>query len=81
MLPNKRPNTEQGHPKVNSQSPSQPSNRQTFVRPSGIEVEPVVFALAVIGVVMSISLWKPVPDDQQVAPQQAPQTLAQAPRH
>jgi len=68
---------------VNSQSPAQTSKLQPYVRPSRIEVEPAVFALAVIGVVMSISLWKPVPAEQQVAPQQPSQTqtLAQAPRH
>ncbi|MDO9095546.1 MAG: hypothetical protein Q7U99_23260 [Rubrivivax sp.] len=68
---------------MNSQSPAQVSQLKPYVRPSRLELEPAVFALAVIGVVMSISLWKPVPADQQVTPQQPSQTqtLAQAPRH
>ena len=52
---------------------------QAYVRRRHLEVEPAVFALALIAVVTSISLCKPVPPVEQIAPAEAPRTVAQAP--
>jgi hypothetical protein len=62
-------------------TPSPQASVQAYVRPSRIEVEPVVFAVALVALVMSISLWRPAaqPQPQQAAPVEHSQTLAAAP--
>ena len=65
---------------MDSQTSRTAPNQQPYVRPSHFEVEPAVFALAVVAVVMSISLWNPIPTEQQVAPTQNQPTVAEAPR-
>ena len=58
---------------------NRPANTQPFVRSSHFEVEPAAFALALIAVVASISLWNPSPTPEQFAPAEATRTVAQAP--
>lgn len=65
---------------MDSQTSSTPASQQPYVRPSRIELEPAAFALAVVAVVMSISLWNPLPSAQQVAPVEHQPEVAQAPR-
>lgn len=65
---------------MNRQTSSTPASQQPYVRPSRIEVEPAVFALAVVAVVMSISLWNPLPSAQEFAPAEHQPEVAQAPR-
>lgn len=55
------------------------TNPQPYVRRSHFEVEPAAFALALIAVVASISLWNPSPAAEQFAPAEATRTVAQAP--
>lgn len=57
----------------------QPQTLQPYVRAHRFESEPVLFACALVAVVMAISLWRPLPEPQQAAPADAPRTLAQAP--
>lgn len=65
---------------MDSPTSSSPANQQPYVRPSRFEVEPAVFALALVAVVMSISLWSPLPSAQQVAPAEHQPEVAEAPR-
>ena len=55
------------------------TNPQPYVRRSHFEVEPAAFALALVAVVASISLWNPAPSPQQFSPAEATRTVAQAP--
>ena len=64
---------------MNQPTLSPQDNAQAYVRRRRIEVEPAAFALALIAVVTSISLWKPVPPAEQFAPAEALRTVAQAP--
>lgn len=57
----------------------QPANPQPFVRRSHFEVEPAAFALALVAVVASISLWNSAPPAQQFSPAEATRTVAEAP--
>ena len=50
-----------------------------YVRKRRLELEPAAFALALIAVVASISMWKPLPSAEQFAPAEAVRTVAQAP--
>lgn len=65
---------------MDSPTSSTPASQQPYVRPSRIELEPAVFALAVVAIVMSISLWNPLPSGQQMAPAEQQPEVAQAPR-
>ena len=69
----------QGLQTVTEPTQHQPANMQPFVRRSRFEVEPAAFALALIAVVASISLWNPAPSAEQFAPAEAMRTVAQAP--
>ena len=69
----------QGLQTVTEPTQNHPAKTQPFVRRSRFEVEPAAFALAVIAVVASISLWNPAPSAEQFAPAEAMRTLAQAP--
>ena len=60
-----------------TQSPK--ANAPAYVRRRHLDVEPAAFALALIAVVASISLWKPLPSAEQFAPAEALRTVAQAP--
>lgn len=63
-----------------NQPPETPQSiTQPYVRQSRFEAEPAAFALALIAVVASISLWKPLPSVEQFAPAEAVRTVAQAP--
>ena len=64
---------------MNQPTQSPPASAQAYVRRRRLKVEPVAFALALIAVVTSISLWKPVPPAEQFAPAEALRTVAQAP--
>ena len=64
---------------MNQPTKSPQANAQAYVRRRHLEVEPAAFALALIAVVTSISLWKPVPAAEQFAPAEALRTVAQAP--
>lgn len=57
-----------------------PADQQPYVRPSAFEVEPAMFALALIAAVVSISLWTSAPSPQQFAPADQTPTVAEAPR-
>jgi hypothetical protein len=74
-----RQNT-RGRQTVNAQTANPSTSQPVFVRPSRFEVEPAVFALTVVALVMSICAWNPQPQAQQVAPADHSSTLAQAPR-
>lgn len=65
---------------MQSQTSNAPAELQPYVRPSRFELEPTAFALAVVAVVMSISLWSPVAEVQQLAPADQTPTVAEAPR-
>ena len=65
---------------MNAQTAQTTASQPTFVRPSRFEVEPAVFALAVVALVMTICAWNPQPQAQQVAPMDQDSTVAQAPR-
>ena len=67
---------------MNGQAPTQATDLKPYVRPSRFELEPAMFTLAVVAVVMSICAWNPVaaPQQQQAAPTDATSTVAQAPR-
>lgn len=65
---------------MNRQPPSQPATLQPYVRQRRIDVEPALFALGVLAVVLSISGWKPLAATQQAAPAQATHVAAAAPR-
>jgi hypothetical protein len=65
---------------VHTQTANAPAELQPYVRPSRFELEPTAFALAVVAVVMSISLWNPATDAQQLAPADQTPTVAEAPR-
>lgn len=56
---------------MNRQPPSQTATLQPYVRQRRIDVEPALFALGVLAVVLSISGWKPLAAAQQAATQQA----------
>lgn len=56
---------------MNRQPPSQTATLQPYVRQRRIDVEPALFALGVLAVVLSISGWKPLAAAQQAAAQQA----------
>lgn len=68
-----------GHQSVNLPPETPQTGTQPYIRKSRLEVEPAAFALAVIAVVVSISLWKPVPSAEQFAPVEVVRTVAQAP--
>ena len=54
---------------------------QTYVRPRRFTIEPALFALAGVMVVLGISAWHPLQAPvQQVAPTENSQTVAVAPR-
>lgn len=66
---------------MNGQAQLPSANPQPYVRPSRFELEPAVFALSVVAVVMSICAWNPVDvQQQQAAPADNTSTVAQAPR-
>ena len=67
---------------MNGQAPTQSTDLQPYVRPSRFELEPAMFTLAVVAVVMSICAWSPVAtqQQQQAAPVDGSSTVAQAPR-
>ena len=69
----------QGLQTVTEPTQNHPATTQPFVRRSRFEVEPAAFALALIAVVASISLWNPAPAAEQFAPAEALRTVAQAP--
>lgn len=56
---------------MNRQPPSQTATLQPYVRQRRIDVEPALFALGVLAVVLSISGWKPLAAAHQAAAQQA----------
>ncbi len=56
---------------MNRQPPSQTATLQPYVRQRRIDVEPALFALGVLAVVLSISGWKPLAAAQQATAQQA----------
>lgn len=64
---------------MNLQTVSTSVKPQHHVRRRHIDWEAAVFALALIAVVSSISLWNPLPKAEQMAPVEASNTLAQAP--
>lgn len=64
---------------MNEPTQNTSTNAQPYVRRSHFEVEPAAFALALIAVVASISLWNPAPSAEQFAPAEATRTVAQAP--
>jgi hypothetical protein len=74
-----RQNT-RGRHTVNAQTAQQTSSQPAFVRPSRFEIEPAVFALTVVALVMSICAWNPQPQAQQVSPMEQASTMAEAPR-
>jgi hypothetical protein len=61
-------------------NPSSQSKNEPFVRRRRIELEPAVFALTVVALVMSISLWSPLPKAQHMVPGDASTSVSQAPR-
>ncbi len=67
---------------MNGQAQTLSADPQPYVRPSRFELEPAMFTLAVVAVVMSICSWNPVAtqQQQQAAPVDNTQTVAQAPR-
>lgn len=67
---------------MNGQAQTQSADLQPYVRPSRFELEPAMFTVAVVAVVMSICAWNPVAtqQQQQAVPADATHTLAQAPR-
>ena len=67
---------------MNGQAQLHPVEPQPYVRPSRFELEPAVFAAAVVAVVMSICSWNPTVGEQQqqAAPTDSTHTVAQAPR-
>ena len=65
---------------MDRQTASTPASPPAYVRPSRFELEPALFALALIAAVMSISLWNAAPDEQQFAPADQTPTVAEAPR-
>ena len=73
----------QGTLTVNGQAQLHSVEPQPYVRPSRFELEPTVFAAAVVAVVMSICSWNPTVGErqqQQAAPTDTTHTVAQAPR-
>ena len=54
-----------------------------YRRPRLIEVEPVVFAVGLVALVLAISTWRPMAPQapQQAAPVESSQTLAVAPKN
>ena len=69
----------QGLQTVIDPSETPPTGTEPYVRKRRLDVEPAAFALALIAVVASISLWKPLPSAEQFAPAEAVRTVAQAP--
>ena len=68
---------------MNGQAQPHSVEPQPYVRPSRFELEPAVFAAAVVAVVMSICAWNPTVGEQQqqqAAPTDATHTVAQASR-
>lgn len=67
---------------MNGQAQLHPADPKPYVRPSRFELEPAMFTVALVAVVMSICAWNPVPSQQQqqAAPADATHTVAQAPR-
>lgn len=65
---------------MDRQTDSQPASTPVYVRPSPFELEPAVFALALVAAVLSISLWNSAPSEQQFAPADQAPTVAEAPR-
>ena len=71
--------TPQGPQTVNPPTQDTSTPQKPYVRRSHFEVEPAAFALALVAVVASISLWNPAPSPQQFSPAEATRTVAQAP--
>ncbi len=65
---------------MNREPQANTTSQQVYVRPSRIQIEPAVFALTVVAVVLSISTWRPQPATQQATPAEQGQTLAAAER-
>jgi hypothetical protein len=65
---------------VSPSNPNSHSKTEPFVRRRRIELEPAVFALTVVALVMSISIWSPLPKAQHMAPGDASTAVSQAPR-
>ena len=69
----------QGLQTVSGPSQIPATSTEPYVRKRRLDVEPAAFALALIAVVASISLWKPLPSAEQFAPAEVVRTVAQAP--
>jgi hypothetical protein len=66
---------------VNGQAQINTATAQPYVRPSRFELEPAVFTVALVAVVMSICTWNPVvTEQQQAAPVDGGSTVVQASR-
>ena len=67
---------------MNGQAQLHPADLQPYVRPSRFELEPAMFTVALVAVVMSICAWNPVATQpqHQAAPIDGTSTVAQAPR-
>lgn len=65
---------------MNGQAQLPSTDLQPYVRPSRFELEPAMFTLAVVAVVMSICAWSPVATQQQAAPTEDTSTVVQASR-